>query len=914
MRVTGALFALLASAAAQEFPQAFPQLCGKYNNSCVSMGSSYVSTSVDWSGMVEGVLVLEQQVFSDATTCATAGGAADVVFQYIGSYQDLGPLANQDTAANARWVYINYDTIEVTPQTAAQVASLQKACPCNNAADWVLNSPRILSNCDTPSGAQAQCDTSLFGGTQEASSAGFIIGQPAFAIAQNNETGFFWGRIDSDPAQAIPNWVMDPATGTQFTAPAANSQVCSDPKIVNNYCASWTTTCATHLEDGEIAVDGTSFTESFSYCGPTPSPQGLDQGDVGWYTRNITTYSDAECNVGSLTFAESGNFQTGTLDGNQDQALSFQRKAASVSVMPIDADTVTQLSINCPCAIDPKNDPWTANATRTLTSCPSASCSFQGWYFNATIGDKAYGTIRRLSDSTHPDTLQMSLPSNTQEIGTTLPVTYLGGKAFEVLDNTCPYVTPTFNLCGMWARTCTAESFVYDTTQVLSLTGQDEENGAAVFYKEFFMPGGACASTQSQMTVEAEGFWSSYEVDGINGVLVNYHSVEVQTSTPDLLNNQQTGCPCGGTWEAGVKRTLTTCADGTCPGKGLFGGGILGIPGYGKVIRVNDMLQMSKLQEKVEDGISNGVFQMDDFPLSLDQECVKEKVVDRVCGNYQQPCHPDGEYGTAITSYTSNFYYETKDRKKTYNLNRTDYTPGSGCEDQAPILSVQQVGVLDFISATTAVTNAKAVSLTPSSLVIKPLRDDITAALNSKCPCSSTTNPWTTNLARTITAACPANTCADYSWLRQPILGNGVPVYGSMRRMGDFLRMTQFAGDKQQGFSELLDSFDFPFMMQDDTACAYVPPSGSSSGGMGAGSALVIVFLVLVLVYVGGGMALNFQKTQTPTIPHVDFWRAFPGHVVDGINFAVCGLCGTRNSSARYQEFGGNPDNSYGSL
>jgi len=912
MRVTGALFALLASAAAQEFPQAFPQLCGKYNATCADAGTSFVSTSVDWSGMVEGVLVLERKVFADAGTC-TANGNADIVFQYIGSYQDMGAVAGQDTAANARLVYINYDTIEVTPQTAAQVASMQKACPCNDETQWVLNQPRILSNCDTPSGTMNQCDTSIFGGTQEASSAGFVIGQPAFAIAQNNETGFFWGRMDSDPSQALPNFNADPATGTQFMATAADAQVCGDPKIINNYCASWTTTCATHLEDDAMAVDGTSFTETFNYCGPTPNPAGLDQGDVGWFVRNVTTYSDAECNLGSLTFAETGTFQTGTLDGNQDQALSFQRKAASVTVMPIDQATVDQLSLNCPCAIDPKNDPWAANASRVLTQCPSASCSFQGWYFNTTIGDKAYGTVRRLSDGTHPDTLQQSLPSNTRDEGTTYPVSYLGGKAFEVLDNTCPYVTPTFNMCGMWARQCTAESVVYDTTQVLSLTGQEEENGAAVFYKEFFQIGGGCQSTQSQMTVEAEGFWSSYEVDGINGVLINYHSVEIQTATPDMLNNAQTGCPCGGTWEAGVKRTLVTCADGTCPGKALFGGGILGIPGYGKVIRVNDMLQMSKLQEQVTDGISNGVFQMDDFPLSLDQECVKEKVIDQVCGNYQQPCHPDGEYGTAVTSYTSSFYFETKDKAKTYNLNRTDYQPGSGC-DLAPILSVVQVGVLDVMSDTTAVANAKAVSLKPTLLTITPLNSDITAALNSKCPCSTTSNPWSTNLARTIDAACPDNTCNDYSWLRQPILGNGAPVYGSMRRMGNFLRMTQFAGDKQQGFSELLDSFDFPYMMQDDSACEPVPASGSSSGGMGAGSALVIVFLVLVLVYVGGGMALNYQKTQTPTIPHVDFWRAFPGHVVDGINFAVCGLCGTRSTSARYQEFGGNPDNSYGSL
>ena len=53
---------------------------------------------------------------------------------------------------------------------------------------------------------------------------GFVIGQPAFAIAQNNETGFFWGRMDADPSQALPIFNKDPATGTQFMATAADAQ------------------------------------------------------------------------------------------------------------------------------------------------------------------------------------------------------------------------------------------------------------------------------------------------------------------------------------------------------------------------------------------------------------------------------------------------------------------------------------------------------------------------------------------------------------------------------------------------------------------------------------------------------------------------------------------------------------------
>ena len=818
----------------------------------------------------------------------------------------------------------------------------------------------------------AQCDTSIFGGSQGGSATGFVLGQPAFAIAQNNATGFFWGRIDVDPAQAGPNWA-DPASGIQFSTVTAGAQgtgmlscsvrlrvllfwvrrsglacvndggalgsnqrqvarpsqvhtfqltpscscvfaVCADPTAAANFCSSWTTNCGTSIDESDLAVDGTSFTETFSYCGPAESGDfGL--GDVGWYTRNVTTYSDAECNVGALTFAESGTFQSGGLDGNEDEAKSFQRLAAQVQVTPIDADTVQRLSLACACAVDSKSDPWVANQTRTLTQCPQDTCSSQGWYFNATIGETAYGTIRRLTDGTHPDTLQMSLPDNTQAVGIRLPVTFLGGKAFEITDDTCAFDNPTYDYCGMWSRTCTAESFTFDTTEVLSLTGEGESDGQAVYYKEFFSPGQACDQTISQMTVEAVGFWSQFPVNGVQGLLINYHQVEIQTATPDMLNNPSTGCPCGGTWVANQKRVLKTCAAGTCPGQAIFGGGILGQPGYGKVVRVGTMIQMSKLQNTVADGISGAQLGMTDFPLTLNQECSKEVVVDRICGVYNQPCKPDGEYGTAVTSYTSDFYYETMDDRHVYWVNRSDYNPGTGC-DVTPILKIQQSGALVILSDKTAVTDAKAVQLTPSYLSIQPLADMVTTNLNKDCPCSSKANPWVTGQARILTEACPAGTCSDYSWLRQPILGNGAPVFGSMRRMSNSLRMTQFRESKADGFAMLLDAFDFPYVLGDEDACKYSPPTpgGQSGGSMGGGSVFLILFMVLVLVYVGGGMIMNYMKTQTPTIPHIEFWRTVPGHVVDGINFAVCGLCGMRKGGMKYAEFGGNKDNGYGAL
>ena len=144
MRVIGALFTLLATAAAQQFPRSYPQLCGKYSVTCQAVGDQAESISLDWSGIVEGVLVLEKKVYADAASC-TAGTTPIIEFQHIGSFQDMGPQDGQtDDSANARLVHINYDTIEVTPQTADQVTSMQTNCPCNDATQWVLGTCNLL--------------------------------------------------------------------------------------------------------------------------------------------------------------------------------------------------------------------------------------------------------------------------------------------------------------------------------------------------------------------------------------------------------------------------------------------------------------------------------------------------------------------------------------------------------------------------------------------------------------------------------------------------------------------------------------------------------------------------------------------------------------------------------------------------
>ena len=121
------------------FPRSYPQLCGNYSVACQAVGvDQAMSISLGWSGIVEGVLVVDKKVYADAATCIAAGTPI-IEFHHIGSFQDMGPQQNQaDGSANARLVRINYNTIEVTPQSEDQVTSMQTNCPCNDATQWVL--------------------------------------------------------------------------------------------------------------------------------------------------------------------------------------------------------------------------------------------------------------------------------------------------------------------------------------------------------------------------------------------------------------------------------------------------------------------------------------------------------------------------------------------------------------------------------------------------------------------------------------------------------------------------------------------------------------------------------------------------------------------------------------------------------
>jgi hypothetical protein len=898
--VAVALASLAAGVSGQFNPEAYPNLCGTFGDlsQCRTAGSQSIQETVELSGITSGNYVLTQKVFQD-DGCDSTKLFSQLFAQ--GVWQDLGPL-DTSGVTNQRRLMVNVASWQITPQTADWAASLNdisKGCPCGGT--WVAGQMRTLTKC-----AQGSCaNTQIFGSSIEQTKSGIAIGQPSFTVSVKNKTGFFLGRYDSVPSAGFDNGVDNEAEPAQFQA---NGTSCPTPTFPGTYCGEYTQFCSPEVDvaGDEIAQ---SFDATFQYCGGKAAGD-FTLGSAGWFNRTYTLYSDTTCTTPKVTYNEVGTMNTGKLSDTGEDSYGFERWAGATTVTPFGAYTTT-LALQCPCG-----GTWVDGQPRRLTQCRSsdgqqATCVDPGWYQNVSLGQPAYGVIRRAADGQDLDELQFSRPTADSTAASGMFLDGLGGFAYQLnsKDATCPFDTPSYDYCGTWNRECIANLNAGDSTDMVLMTGEGEDDGQILMYRQFFNPDTNCDEEMDvQLTVEATGYYSKMTVQDTHpGVLINYPTIYVTATNEgdmvEALNDKQYGCPCGGTWVSGVKRKLTSCPSGTCAGakSKLFGAGTLGQPGYGLMTITGGKLQISDLDVTEDNIFPNGRFGIDSFPFELDAQCEPPKVDPTICGNYTQPCQSDG----AITDFEVDFFYETMDAKNSYSMARRDYMPGTGC-DQAAILEVKQEGTLKKMNALTAVKNGKAVELTPSSMVITPMNDDIAGRLQQACACGGT---WAPNTARTFTAACPANTCTDESWLRQPI---GVKSYGSMRKISTAMRMTSFNSDMKLGFENDLQPYDYALSVIDTDSCDPAPPQpAKKGGGADGGDIFIAIFFIGTAVYLVGGMLINYQTHGTARIPQIEMWKSIPGLVMGGIEYTFS--CG-KGSSGKYAEFGANPDNTYGSL
>jgi len=120
------------------------------------------------------------------------------------------------------------------------------------------------------------------------------------------------------------------------------------------------------------------------------------------------------------------------------------------------------------------------------------------------------------------------------------------------------------------------------------------------------------------------------------------------------------------------------------------------------------------------------------------------------------------------------------------------------------------------------------------------------------CPCGGT---WAVGVTRTITAACPAGTCIDHSWARGP-LGN-TKMYGNVRKVGQFLRMTMLSEDKTVGYATDFTKNDYAMITFDLEKSKACHGKGSDTGESNwtKGGQFSIVMFCMVLSYISLGIS-----------------------------------------------------------
>jgi hypothetical protein len=85
------LLAIAGHAAAQNFPQAFPNLCGTFGdmNVCTNQAAQSTQETIELTGITSGTYMMQQKVYN-SSSCDTTTLIQTLFAQ--GTWQDLGPL------------------------------------------------------------------------------------------------------------------------------------------------------------------------------------------------------------------------------------------------------------------------------------------------------------------------------------------------------------------------------------------------------------------------------------------------------------------------------------------------------------------------------------------------------------------------------------------------------------------------------------------------------------------------------------------------------------------------------------------------------------------------------------------------------------------------------------------------------
>ena len=462
-------------------------------------------------------------------------------------------------------------------------------------------------------------DISFFGGGD------IRFDQPAFVIVNvSADGGFTMGLMDIDPTIAF---YRNARRGPYLTYPTAEAECTSTSS--SNLCGAFSTIfgCEVLLDPWTNVVVG-SKRANFTYRGP-PTDVPV-KGSYGVYTTATAYFSDTSCLVQEAVVREKGS-----MGYHQHDAVSgldvVQKNTASFAVTPsVTArgwGTVANLTRNCGCGTSVT---WTPGAARTITSCPANTCETPIFNDYNTPGLNSCAYVARNTTSLDGQSQSTIMFGSWNTTSTGLSSSGLKYAMTDVTaTNACDAGAFTSDVGGTYTTGCSNSPTMFDISKEITLSGDFSKVPSAkgtityghIMYNNI---GSGCQQPdQAFIIIDGAGTFlldrniATSDVRGLFAVNATFRSFDVTPTTQngtDYLNDAGMGCPCGGTWQVGVKRTLYNCPGNSCPvnsgSNGLFPG-VIGSTGYG-VIQYNTIDHVMRLSALSTDAAKGYSMQFDE--------------------------------------------------------------------------------------------------------------------------------------------------------------------------------------------------------------------------------------------------------------------------------------------------------------
>eukprot|EP00045_Choanoeca_perplexa_P014108 m.164065 g.164065 ORF g.164065 m.164065 type:complete len:878 (+) comp16569_c1_seq1:48-2681(+) len=834
--------------------------CGTYYAACAAIGAAEFA---NFNLTVEGIKA------NDATIAYTTYRdnncqQQELSVTYSALYTDLGTAS---APTGSRGWQVQPVKVDVTPLSADAVTMLTAACPCG--LTWKINEAQGLIEC--PDGTCT--DLTWLGADTNAT---LNLGSPFFGWTNVTDNSMTMSRYGGSVASigGISNAFIN-LTTVNTCNPTINTDT--------DYCDTWLQSCVPTSDS--VAV---SASRIFKFVGP---PQNLEK-QAGTYLLQSNFYTSSGCEQAAqyMQWTEEGTMVVLDKSTNSDASV-IQKSAINVLVLPQSKAAADYLNANCPCG---STVPWEQAAEKTLTTCLPGTCNTSFWYDSAPIGDDLFAValkqLRQGDDATEAEFRLGPFSTDRGAASTaTMPET-----AYSFLSSMtgCVYDQPfDGELCGDWLLDCAASEGLLDIGEDVEIsgrlgTGVGEGSGTLTTIKTVFQPGFNCDLSKRVIEIMKIGLWSDYGNDTLGyknsrQMLFKAATLIVTAFDDDTVKGLTTGCPCGGTWKKEMPRTLTTCPPTTCTDTALFGGAVLGEPGFGVVTIENGQLRMTDFKSNEISGFTQSMG-VTVLPHDSFAPCEPIKKLSSANGIREMACRPDSEQ---ISPFESAGNWTIQDNGH-YEWFRMKYTKGfsNGCTKNMAIL-IKTTGKIDFESDEDSSAVVHPVHISTDVFEITPYTQEAVRILAENCDCGLI---WAINQTAKIKSKCSCDL------LQQNI---GPDSYGVMSVDNEALRVSDLQATKD-GYKTTMTGNNRNWLFQNT---APFPDKSSSKKKMSGGEIFLLVAFLGALVYIVGGMIINYRSSGTPAIPHAAFWGTVPGAISDGIYFSCCQCFGMRGSAPTYE-------------